>query len=101
MSDVTARPVLVVGATGRQGGSVLRHLIEWRNESIIPGYNKAGVRKFAFIAGPSYPGATVERGAHPAPEGPANFPTGWFSTRDWRLFVARQLIANPAPAVQR
>jgi uncharacterized protein YbjT (DUF2867 family) len=28
MSDVTTRPVLVVGATGRQGGSVLRYLIE-------------------------------------------------------------------------
>jgi hypothetical protein len=57
-------------------------MIEWRNENIIPGYNRAGVRKFAFITGPSYPGATVEKGAQPAPEGPANFPTGWFSTRE-------------------
>jgi uncharacterized protein YbjT (DUF2867 family) len=30
MSDIATRPVLVAGATGRQGGSVLRHLIERR-----------------------------------------------------------------------
>ena len=57
-------------------------MMEWRNEKIIPGYNRAGVKKFAFIAGPGYPGDTVEAGAQPAPEGPANFPTGWFSTRE-------------------
>jgi hypothetical protein len=28
MSDITTRPVLVIGTTGRQGGSILRHLME-------------------------------------------------------------------------
>lgn len=55
---------------------------EWSNENIIPGFNRAGVTKIAFIAGPGYPGPTVEKGAQPAPDGPANFPTGWFSTRE-------------------
>ena len=57
-------------------------MMEWRNETIIPRYNAAGVSKFAFIAGSGYPGQTVETGAEPAPEGPANFPTGWFKSRD-------------------
>lgn len=55
--------------------------MEWRNAEIIPRYNQAGVEKFAFVANPGYPGPTVEAGAEPAPEGPANFPTGWFKTR--------------------
>jgi hypothetical protein len=25
---------------------------------------------------------TVEKGAEPAPDGPATFPTGWFETRE-------------------
>jgi hypothetical protein len=55
-------------------------MMEWRNAEIIPRYNRAGVAKFAFIA-PGYPGQTVENGAAPAPDGPANFPTGWFKSR--------------------
>jgi hypothetical protein len=57
-------------------------MMEWRDAEIIPRYNQAGVAKFAFIANPGYPGPTVEAGAAPAPDGPANFPTGWFKTRD-------------------
>jgi hypothetical protein len=57
-------------------------MMQWRNTEIIPRYNQAGVAKFAFIANPHYPGPTFEAGAIPAPEGPANFPTGWFKTRD-------------------
>jgi hypothetical protein len=55
---------------------------EWSNENIIPGFNRAGVGKLAFIAGPGFPGPTVEKGAQPAPQAPANFPTGYFSTRE-------------------
>ena len=57
-------------------------MMQWRDAQIIPRYNQAGVSKFAFIANPAYPGPTVEDGARPAPEGPANFPTGWFKTRE-------------------
>ena len=57
-------------------------MMEWRNETIIPRYNAAEVSKFAFIAGADFPGQTVETGAEPAPDGPANFPTGWFKSRE-------------------
>jgi hypothetical protein len=57
-------------------------MMPWRDSEIIPLYNQAGVVKFAFIANPQYPGSTVEAGATPGPEGPANFPTGWFKTRE-------------------
>src|ERR1700682_3059728 len=57
-------------------------MMQWRDAQIIPRYNQAGVSKFAFIANPNYPGPTVEGGATPAPEGPANFPTGWFKSRE-------------------
>lgn len=54
----------------------------WREAVIIPLYNNAGVSKFAFIANAHYPLPTVETGATPSPDGPANFPTGWFKTRE-------------------
>jgi hypothetical protein len=57
-------------------------MMQWRDREIIPLYNQAGVVKFAFIANPHYPLPTVEAGATPAPDGPANFPTGWFKTRE-------------------
>jgi len=57
-------------------------MLQWRDAEIVPLYNKAGVTKFAFIVSPDYPGQTVEDGATPAPDGPANFPTGWFKTRE-------------------
>jgi hypothetical protein len=56
-------------------------MMQWRDAQIIPRYNQAGVRKFAFIASPTYPGPTVEAGAAPAPDGPASFPTAWFKSR--------------------
>lgn len=55
--------------------------LPWRDEHIVPLYNQAGVQKFAFLVSEGAPG-TVEKGAQPAPDGPAAFPTGWFETRD-------------------
>ena len=55
--------------------------LAWRNEHIVPQYNDAGVEKFAFLVTGRTPG-TVEKGAAPAPDGPAAFPTGWFETRE-------------------
>jgi hypothetical protein len=55
--------------------------LAWRDEHIVPLYNAAGVRKFAFLVTDRMPG-TVEKGAEPVPDGPATFPTGWFETRE-------------------
>jgi hypothetical protein len=55
--------------------------LAWRDEHIVPLYNRAGVEKFAFLVTDRAPG-TVEKGAAPAPDGPAAFPTGWFETRE-------------------
>lgn len=55
--------------------------MQWRQAEIIPLYNQSGAAKFAFIASADYPFPTVETGAAPAPDGPANFPTGWFKSR--------------------
>ena len=55
----------------------------WRDANIIPRYNAAGVRRFAFL----FPDGMPAVGAPPAAEGPAGFPTGYFSRRqealDW------------------
>lgn len=50
---------------------------EWRDANIIPRYNAAGVQKFAFIMPKGMPAI----GAPPEPEGPADFPTGYFASR--------------------
>jgi hypothetical protein len=56
-------------------------ILPWRDEHIVPLYNDAGVEKFAFLVTDIAPG-TVEKGAEPAPDGPASFPTGWFETKE-------------------
>jgi hypothetical protein len=56
-------------------------VMEWRDEHIIPRYNSAGITRFAFLVPEGVPG-TVESGGAPATEGPATFPTGWFSSRE-------------------
>jgi len=57
-------------------------MMAWREPEIIPRYNAGRPEKFAFIAGDGVPFPTVESGADPAPDGPATFPTGWFTGRD-------------------
>lgn len=54
---------------------------EWRQANIIPRYNAAGVRKFAFVYPSGFPG-TVENGVAPAAEGKARFPFGYFGSRE-------------------
>jgi hypothetical protein len=55
----------------------------WRDANIIPRYNTAGVRGFAF----HMPSGMPMIGTPPAPEGPVRFPTGYFGSRkeaiDW------------------
>ena len=56
-------------------------MMEWRNDSIIPRYGAAGVTKFALLMPDGFPN-TVENGAKEAIDGPAIFPTAWFSQRE-------------------
>src|SRR5215472_16141240 len=56
----------------------------WRQTNIIPRYNAAGVKKFAFLLPASMTG-TVENGTAPAVEGAAAFPTGYFHSRERAL----------------
>ena len=49
----------------------------WREANISPQYNRAGVRKFAFLLSPG-----TAPNAEPAPEGAARFPTGYFDSRE-------------------
>ena len=72
---------LIVDAT-EFGHAFGDDLMKWRNEALIPKYNRAGVTKMAFIASANIPFPTVEDGATPEPDGPANFPTGWFKSRE-------------------
>jgi hypothetical protein len=49
----------------------------WRDEHIVPRYNAAGLRKFAFVM----PSGMPAIGAEPSREGPADYPTAYFATR--------------------
>ena len=49
----------------------------WRDENIIPRYNAAGVRRFAFLM----PAGMPAIGTEPSNEGPAAFPTAYFGRR--------------------
>ena len=49
----------------------------YRDANIIPRYNAAGVKRFAFLMPVGMPAV----GAPQAPEGPAAFPTAYFDTR--------------------
>lgn len=55
-------------------------VMEWRNDAIIPRYGAAGVRKFAFLLPAGVPN-TMESGGKEVIDGPAVFPTAWFSVR--------------------
>jgi hypothetical protein len=52
----------------------------WRDQHIIPRYNKAGVRKFAFLLPPGSAG-TVAAGNKAQAEPPGTFPTAYFDDR--------------------
>ena len=60
------------------------NVMQWRDDCIIPRYGAAGAKKFAFHVPAGFPG-TVEDGGKEVFEGPAVFPTAWFSQRDHAL----------------
>jgi hypothetical protein len=57
--------------------------MEWRDAHIVPRYNSAGVKKFAFHMPEGMPAI----GTPPSREGPAEYPTAYFARRkdalDW------------------
>jgi hypothetical protein len=54
----------------------------WRDQYVIPRYNRAGVKRFAFVVPAGFPGPTAEAGAEPRIDGhAAQFPTQWFTDR--------------------
>jgi hypothetical protein len=55
-------------------------VMEWRDDAIIPRYGAAGVKKFAFLMPANVPN-TMESGGKEVIDGPAIFPTAWFSVR--------------------
>jgi hypothetical protein len=55
-------------------------VMQWRDDYIIPRYGAAGVKKFVFHVPAGFPN-TIEAGGKEAFEGPAIFPTAWFSVR--------------------
>ena len=59
-------------------------VMQWRDDSIIPRYGAAGATKFAFHVPAGFPN-TVETGGTEKVEGPAVFPTAWFSDRQHAL----------------
>jgi hypothetical protein len=59
-------------------------VMAWRDDHIIPRYGAAGVQKFAFHVPGGFPN-TMEAGGTEAVEGPAIFPTAWFSKREHAL----------------
>jgi PhnB protein len=59
-------------------------VMQWRDDAILPRYGAAGVKKFAFHVPKRFPG-TIESGGKQKVEGPAVFPTAWFSDRQHAL----------------
>jgi len=59
-------------------------VMQWRDDCIIPRYGAAGVRKFAFHMPAGVPN-TMEAGGKAIVDGPAIFPTAWFSQRQHAL----------------
>ncbi len=60
------------------------NVMQWRDDCIIPRYGAAGAKKFAFHMPAGFPN-TMEAGGKEAFEGPAIFPTAWFSERQHAL----------------
>ena len=72
-------PYLVIDVT-RFAFRPAQEVGAWRDEHIIPLYNAAGVKKFAFLV-PEGTLGTAGAGNVPAPEPPGTFPTGYFDSR--------------------
>ena len=71
-------------------------VMQWRDDCIIPRYGAAGTKKFAFHVPAGFK-STMEEGGKEVFEGPAVFPTAWFTDRQRALDWFRKqsgLVAN-------
>ena len=75
-TEQTRRPGCLVDATSFRMPPTNQDM-GWRDENIIPRYNAAGVKRFAF----HMPEGMPLIGKPPQREGPADFPTGYFASR--------------------
>jgi hypothetical protein len=82
-AERTGTPLLLIDATdfGHRFGE---GVMAWRDQHIIPRYNASGTRKFAFHVPEGFPDA-MEEGGQPVIDGPATFPTAWFTHRQHAL----------------
>jgi hypothetical protein len=82
-AERTGAPLLLIDAIAfrhRFGEGVMA----WRDRQIIPRYNASGTRRFAFHMPEGFPDA-MEAGGQPVIDGPASFPTAWFTGRQHAL----------------
>jgi hypothetical protein len=91
---MTGLMIFAAGAEGRQASAILVDATEfqhsftdrdatmsWRDDRVVPRYNRAGIQRFAFVMPDGYPGPTAESGTEPQIDGQtARFPTQWSST---------------------
>ena len=73
-------PFLLVDSRQFQKEPFTDGVMQWRNDFIIPRYGAAGTRKLAFLGAAGEP-STMEAGGAEVIDGPAIFPTAWFSDR--------------------
>lgn len=71
------RPLVLIDGTSFKMNPTFMDA-EWRDINIIPQYNAAGVTKFAF----HMPSGIPLVGKEPRQEGPGQFPTGYFDSRE-------------------
>jgi hypothetical protein len=79
-----ARPAFLLIDATRFRHQFGPNVMQWRDDCIIPRYGAAGARKFAFHVPAGFPN-TMEAGGKETFEGPAVFPTAWFSERQHAL----------------
>jgi hypothetical protein len=82
-AERTGPPFLLIDATDfhHQFGE---GVMAWRDRQIIPRYNASGTKRFAFHVPDGFPDA-MEAGGKPVIDGPAAFPTAWFTHRQHAL----------------
>ena len=67
-----------------QFGEDMTLMTKWRHDCVIPRYGAAGIKKFAFHMPKGFPN-TMEAGGKEVIDGPAIYPTAWFSERQHAL----------------